>query len=257
MAIAPPHASVPSPESEVRMTNFPHLRDIRPSRLRLSTIQRIQHLFETLDYEALGRIYCEEGGDAFWQDRRDPCRTLGSRLARALKSRLGRGGRSLYVGAGVAELPPMVMEALELKREVHPHNLRQQEVAILNPPCRKLGITFSADTAESAPGIFDHLWLVSVLNDPERFPELSALSYNRADPIRFNPEKFAEEREIVSGLTDSCMKKLRRPALVTTSVEEVCWITDWCHTHQLPFWIEDRTYPTALVGDPICFIHLL
>jgi hypothetical protein len=239
------------------MTNFPHLRDIRPSRLRLSTIQHIQHLFETLDYEALGRIYCDEGGDAFWQDRRDPCRTLGSSLARALKPRLPRGGRSLYVGAGVAELPPLVMETLELEREVHPFNLRQQEVAILNLPCGKLGITFSTDTAESAEGAFDHVWLVSVLNDPERFPELSALSYNRADPIHFNPRKFAEEREIVSGLTDSCLKKLARPALVATSVEEACWITDWCHTHQRHFLIEDRTYPTALVGDPICFIHIL
>jgi hypothetical protein len=239
------------------MTNLPPPQVIRRSRLRSSTTQHIQHLFETLDYESLGRIYCDEGGEAFWQDRQDPCRKFGSALARALKPRLCRSGRSLYVGAGVAELPPLVMEALELEREVHPYNLRQQEVALLNPPCRKLGITFSASTAESAPGIFDHLWLVSVLNDPERFPELSALSYNRADPIRFNPEQFAKEREIVSGLIDSCLKKLRRPALVTTSVEEECWITDWCHTHQLAYLIEDRTYPTALVGDPVCFIHIL
>ena len=37
----------------------------------------------------------------------------------------------------------------------------------------------------------DHLWLVSVLNDPERFPELSVLSYGRANPVTFNAKNLS------------------------------------------------------------------
>ncbi len=76
------------------------------------------------------------------------------------------------------------METLELGREVAACSLREQEVALLNQACQAVAdirFQFTGNDARTAAGTFDHLWIVSVLNDPERFPEFSALS--SAGPI--------------------------------------------------------------------------
>jgi hypothetical protein len=225
-------------------------------RLQSKTIQTIRLLFDRLDYRKLGGIYCYEGGDEFWRAKRGLCNRLGSRIAMVLSRRLGRGGRSLYVGAGVAELPPLIMEMMELGRTVEPYNLRRAEVAALNRACRSIPLTFHAIDAASAKGRFDHLWMVSVLNDPERFPHLSPLCYGRGNPLTLDPLKFDTERRIVRALVARCMGKLARPGLVTTTTEEVIWIAEWCHRHRVPYRVGKRYYLTALVGDPICLIRI-
>lgn len=219
-------------------------------------MQAIRSLFGRLDYTRLGPIYCDEGGEAFWKARRGPCQRLGMQLARALRGRLPAGGCSLYVGGGVAELPLLVMETLELARKVDVYTLRPDEAAILNRACRDLPFRFTAGDARQAAGRYDHLGIVSVLNDPERYPELSALSYGRADPATFNPVRFLRERELVTTLAAACLRRLTRPALVTTTVEEVPWITAWCRANRRPYAIEPVSHPTALVGDPVCFLRL-
>jgi hypothetical protein len=130
------------------------------------------------------------------------------------------------------------------------------EVAVLNRACQSLPVRFKAQDATSAADLFDHLWIVSVLNDPERFPHLSPLSYGQADPVTFDPGRFLKERRTVQSIVNCCMPKLRLPGLVTTSTEEVIWIADWCHRHKIPYRVERKQYPTALVGDPICFIKV-
>jgi hypothetical protein len=117
-------------------------------------------------------------------------------------------------------------------------------------------VRFLAKDAAEAEGQFDHLWIVSVLNDPERFPHLAPLSYGEADPVTFNPTLFQQERRIAQVIVDRCMSKLSLPGLVTTSTEEVVWIADWCHRKKIPYLVERVQYPTALVGDPICFIKI-
>lgn len=216
----------------------------------------IATVFDRLDYQALGPVYCYEGGDEFWQAKRKPCQRLGITVAEALVKKLPRGGRSLYIGAGVAELPPLLAEALDGHRHVEAYNLRRLEVVALNRACRSLPVKFLARDASSAKGTFDHLWIVSVLNDPERFPHLAPLSYGRADPVTFDPMKFQRERRIVQSIVDRCLPKLRLPGLVTTSTEEVVWIAEWCHRKKIPYIVERRQYATALVGDPICFIRM-
>ena len=225
-------------------------------RLSSSTRQALVDVFDRLDYKCLEAIYCYEGGDEFWRKKREPCRRLGTKVAEALLRKLSPSGRSLYVGAGVTELPPLLAEAIELGRQVEPYNLRRTEVAILNRACRGLPIHFLARDAASAQGRFDHIWIVSVLNDPERFPHLSPLSYGQADPVTFDPVGFTKERRIVQSIVDRCMPTLNVPGLVTTSTEEVIWIADWCHRRKIPYRIERQQYPTALVGDPICFIKI-
>ncbi len=229
---------------------------VRPIRLKPKTRRVIAQIFARLDYRKLGPIYCDVGGQAFWRDRREPCRRLGIRLAEVLRLRLAPGGKSLYVGAGVAEIPVLAMEVLELTRQVVPCNLRRGEVDILNRACEHLPVRFLKQEAASTRGRFDHLWIVSVLNDPERFPELSALSYGRADPAKFKPRRFEAERKQVQRLASVCLSKVTRPGLVATSVEEIPWITDWCARRSVRCVVEEKDYPTAIVGDPICFIRI-
>ena len=225
---------------------------------RVSAVSRraIARVFDHLDYAALGKVYCYEGGKDFWRAKREPCRRLGTQIGTALLARLKPGGRSLYVGAGVAELPAMLIESLDLHRSVLPYNLRRREVALLNRACRALPLRFYAADAARASGPFDHLWIVSVLNDPERFPQLAALSYGRAVPVTFDAGVFRQERNIVRVIVNRCLSKLTVPGLVTTSTEEVVWIADWCHRHSIPYLVERTYYPTALVGDPVCFMRI-
>ncbi|OQW30310.1 MAG: hypothetical protein A4E19_10400 [Nitrospira sp. SG-bin1] len=226
------------------------------TRLSGSTRQAIASIFDRLDYKRLESVYCYEGGDEFWRKKREPCRRLGTKVAEVLVQKLPHGGRSLYVGAGVTELPTLIAEVIELEREVAPYNLRRSEVAVLNRACRSLPVKFRAQDASLASGLFDHLWIVSVLNDPERFPHLSPLSYGRADPVTFDPGRFQKERRIVQSIVNRCLPKLRLPGLVTTSTEEAIWIADWCHRHGVPYRVERKQYPTALVGDPICVVRI-
>jgi len=228
----------------------------RAKRISPATHRTVAHVFDELDYRRLASIYCYEGGEAFWKAKRVPCRRLGLRVAEALLSRLPAGGHSLYVGAGVAELPPLLIESLELHRTVYPCNLRRLEVAVLNRACHGLPLRFHATDAANARGTFDHLWIVSVLNDSERYPQLAALSYGRAVPLTFDPAAFAKERKILRLLVDRCLPKLRLPGIVTTSVEEVNWIAEWCHRKHVPYRVERRQFRTALVGDAICFVRV-
>lgn len=225
-------------------------------RLQTKTARLITDIFDRLDYERLSPIYCDEGGGAFWNDRRGPCRTLGVALAELLLNRLQAGGRSLYVGAGVAELPILLMEALDLGRSFDAFNLRAGEVEVLNQACKGLPFRISGNDARSARGTFDHLWIVSVLNDPEQYPEVSALSYGRANPVTFDATAFASQRTNVLALADACLRKLALPALVSTSVEEIPWITEWCERNKIAYVVEEEDHPTAIVEDPICFITL-
>ncbi len=224
--------------------------------LQPATLHAIARLFDTLDYAALGAIYCHEGGDAFWAERREPCRTLGITLAEVLRDRLAPKGRSLYVGAGVAELPMLAMETLDAHRTVEAYNLRADEVSLLNHACAGLPFAFRAKDAREATGLFDHVWIVSVLNDPECFPEVGALSSGRANPVTFDPASFTVERHAALALTAGCLAKMARPGLVTTSVEEIPWVTDWCARQGLACVVEDEDYPTAIVTDPVCVIRI-
>jgi hypothetical protein len=225
-------------------------------RLAATTRRASAAAFRRLDYQALASVYCDEGGAAFWDAMRKPCLELGLDIALALRGHLRSQGRSLYVGAGVAEIPALIMETLELGRVALAYNLRRREVLLLRAACQAPPLDFRAEDASRASGSFDHMWMVSVLNDPEEFPELSRLSYGRADPARFRPSRFAAQRRVVRRLADRCLRRLTLPGLVTTSVEETVWIEEWCQRRGVACRIEDDTYPTAIVGDPVCFMRL-
>ena len=227
-----------------------------PPRLQAATRQAIAEIFERQDYAALGAIYCYDGGDEFWREKRGPCQKLGIAFAEVLLGRLKPGGKSLYVGAGVAEIPMLAMETMELGREVQAYNLREAEVILLNQACKSLPFQYQFGDAGHAEGQFNHLWIVSVLNDPERFPELASLSYGEANPAAFDVAAFTEQRETVLALAYACLDKLVLPGLVTTSVEEIPWVMHWSEARKIPHTVEKEDHPTAIVGDPICLIRI-
>jgi hypothetical protein len=75
-------------------------------------------------------------------------------------------------------------------------------------------------------------------------------------PLTFKPTGFMKERRMLQSLVNRCMAKLRVPGVVTTSVEEVNWIADWCHRHRIRYRVGRQQFRTALVGDPICFMKI-
>ena len=225
--------------------------------LRSATQARLQRLFEVLDYSELGAIYCEEGGDAFWAAHRDPALQLGTQWAEALAARLPRDGRSLYVGAGVAELPALVMETQDLGRQVEIASLQAAECTSLNEALARAeieGIEFVCRDAAAVEGRFDHLSLVSVLTDPELYPVSSAVGYGRLPPVLLDVEAFVAEREGLRRLAQAVLGRVAAPGWVTTSVEEVAWLLDAAPRASVALEPDDETLPTAIVGDPIGFL---
>lgn len=229
-----------------------------------ATVDTITSLFAQLEYGALGDIYCNEGGTAFWDDRRGPALELGLIWAAALGRRLPREGSSLYVGGGVAELPALVMEALDLHRSLRIANLRSAECEILNRSLAGAGladrIRFTAgevsDLLDEDPGKFDHLSLVSVLDDPETYPLVSGVTYGRIPPVLLDMESFCQERDEVRQLVTTLFDAAKAPFLVTTTAEEVPWFLHEAEARNLLVEADDETVETALVGDPIGFLRV-
>lgn len=222
-----------------------------------------RRLFDRLDWSALGAIYCEEGGEAFWDEHREPALELGLRWAEALGPRLRAGGLSLYVGAGVAELPVLLHEVLDLDRRVIAANRRAEECAVLAAGLRAAGLDLPG--LEWAPvdarerlvdGPFDHLALVSALTDPETWPLVSAVTYGRVPPVLLDLEAFARERADVAALVSELGAALDRPATITTTVDEVPWLMAWADSQGLEVDADDELIDTAIVGDPLGFLRV-
>jgi hypothetical protein len=226
------------------------------------TVEMITSLFESLDYGTLGSIYCDEGGEAFWEDRRGPVVESGLAWGAALGRRLSPGGKSLYVGAGVAELPALVTEALDLQRTLRIANLRTTECESLNQSLAASGledrIRFTPGGIEThgGAGPFDHVAVVSVLDDPETWPQVSGVTYGRIPPVLLDVAAFAEERKKVQKLVGDIFDVLSIPCVVTTTVEEVPWFLHEAESRHLQVEADDETVETALVGDPIGFLRV-
>ena len=110
----------------------------------------IRDIFTHLDCKALCKIYCDEGGNVFWNNRKDPCQKLGIKIASHLRENLPRKRCSLYIGAGVAELPMLITENTELVRSVKAYDLRREEMEILNQACTNLSLQFKITNAQRA-----------------------------------------------------------------------------------------------------------
>lgn len=222
--------------------------------------QLTERVLEHLDWAALGEIYFHWGGEQFWNEKAPQVGELGERLARALLPKVKAGGCSLWVGAGVAELPVLLAEVMLRGRDVVATNLRQREVEVLNDALAKVAPDVAlryvaGDAAEVAAGrSFDHLGCVSVFTDPETWPVLSDVAYGRIPPVQVDVERFVAEREQARALAQRLFARLLRPGLLTTSAEEVAWFLECATAAGIDYEAGDELIDTAVVGDPVGFV---
>ena len=234
----------------------------RPRPPAAATRASLERLLEALDYDALGAIYCDSGGAAFWREHRPAVAELGLRWAAEAGCRLSPGGRSLYVGAGVAELPVLLFELLELGRSCTAVNLRAAECAVLNRALAEVGLAdrLQLQPVDAAavlqPGGFDHVAVVNVLDDPETFPQVSAVTYGRAEPWRLDCDAFSAERDRIRRLAAGILEALSRPGWVCTTGEEVPWFLERASQLGVAVRVDDVAVETALVGDLLGFVRV-
>ncbi|HVS18658.1 MAG TPA: hypothetical protein VMT18_08675 [Planctomycetota bacterium] len=220
-----------------------------------------------LDWERLGASYCE--GDArtyFDAERRahvlDTGLALADDVAARLPARPGTNGpaRSLYVGAAVAELAPMLVERLVLAREVRWHLLPGPEFDELARALARVGerlglhlpLPDPRPLETVAPTPCDHLWLVSVLTDPDAFPALHDALYERAGtPEATGRGDPTAEGARAAALVVALLAHAAPGALLTTTTDELPLLRE-----QWP--AGARVEPgriTSLVGDRVAHVR--
>jgi hypothetical protein len=223
-------------------------------------VQVARQVCAHLDWAALGEIYCDWGGDHFWRARRDDLVPAGRALGQQLLRRVPRDGASLWVGAGIGELPVLLGEVLLHDRRVVAANLRARECEVLNAalqaaapgvPLRYL----AEDARTAAPEVrFDHLGCVSAFTDPETWPVLSDVAYGRVAPVQLDVDAFLGEREAARAVAGALFARLVRPAVVTTTAEEVAWFLEAAAAAGAQVDADEEAIATAVVGDPVGFL---
>ena len=224
--------------------------------------KQTRRVFDVVDWRALGELYFHEEGEQRWAERRKLVVELGSQLARRLARQVPKGGASLWVGAGVAELPVLIGEAAVLGRSVVATNLLDEECAVLNAALEDalpgVPVRYEAGSAEVVAGdrMFDHLGCISVFTDPERWPVLSGVSYGRLPPVQVDVEAFTAERDAARALAAAVFARLERPGCITTSAEEVSWFLELCEAQGLAVAASEDLIETVVVGDPVGFLRV-
>jgi hypothetical protein len=186
---------------------------------------------QSVDWKNLESVYCSDDGAGFFSEEAiDAARTSGLLFASDLGEILTHKGRSMYVGAGVAELAPLVFEATMLSRRVTIHGLPGFELEQLKRAMQAVSEVAQVDTIRvtSTPirpaetGEVDHLWFVSVLTDPEAFPALHNRLYDRqGGPLQVAGGHPKAERARAETLVRLALGSLTPKAILTTSDEEL------------------------------------
>lgn len=232
------------------------------SRAWLECEATCQRVLDALDWPVLGEIYFHWGGVDFWQERRPQVLAAGFDLARQLLRRVPSGGSSLWVGAGVAELPVLLAETLIQGRKVRATNLRARECEVLNAALQEVvpaaTVRFEAIDATQVAGCggYDLLGCISVLTDPETWPLLSDVAYGRIAPPQIDVERFVHERDQATALTQALFAGLTRPGWIATTAEEVAWFLEIAGRTEVSCAADDDMVDTAVVGDPVGFLRI-
>ena len=215
-----------------------------------------------LGWELLGRHVCEgDGSDFFSGAAREAVLESGMLLADDLAGALApaSGGCSLYVGAAVAELAPILCERLVLEREVHWHNLPGAESDELNRALALVSKRLALELPRVEVGGFeslparscDHAWLVSVLTDPDCFPALHDRLYERSGAQATRRGELEHEQTRASELLDGVLQRLRPPCVFTTSDEEVDLVRQACLRRGWALALPSMGRISGVVGDVV------
>ncbi|MDF1798761.1 MAG: hypothetical protein P1V81_06265 [Planctomycetota bacterium] len=225
----------------------------------------------TIDWPLLGQTYCDEGGEAFFDaEAREALTDAALHFASDLGDRLGAGS-SLYVGAGVAELAPICFEALVLGRAVTVVTLEGFEPSELNraleSAAAELGLDLprfdvrGIDAVPSEPS-FDHLWLVSVLTDPDAFPALHDSLYERHRPGEDGDGAtgrghLADDKERARELVEACLDRLDLgPAVLATTDEEWQLVGPALRKRRRGIELPEQGRLSPIVGDVVRLVDV-
>lgn len=228
--------------------------------------QALACLDETLDWVALGKAHCHEDGEDFFdEEQREAIQDAGLHFAGDLGERLGPKGRSLYVGAGVAELVPMLFEALVLHRDVRALCLPGDIADLLNKGLqaaraetgRKLPVLATSPWKSEDHRPIDHLWMVSVLTDPEAFPALHDRLYKRrGSELATRKSSMSKDRPKATALIERAVKTLQTPAWLSTTDEELELIGPVLRDRGIKLDAPDLARLSAIVGDSVRLCRL-
>ena len=216
-----------------------------------------------LDWQRLGASYCEgPAEDFFTQERRERLLEVGLALGSEVERALPDHGpqRSLYVGAAVAELAPILMEHVVLGRTVlwlnRPGDELDELVRAITAVGARLGLELpspsTAELSELPLEPCDHLWLVSVLTDPDAFPALHDALYERAGtPLATGRGDLAAERTHAERLVVQLLERAAPSAVLTTTDEELEIVAPLAAARALDLALPARCQLSALAGDAV------
>ena len=219
--------------------------------------------FEAIDWPSLGEEYCESGGDEFFTEEAvEALQDAGLLIASDLEDVLfkTKSKNSLYVGIGVAEVVPILFETILLERKVH-------AVTLPGPEQEQLQKAFKAakkrcpfplpqiDTRPLAPSDkpeCSHLWLASVITDPEAFPALHDQLYKRQGTRQATGRgNIHKERKRAHALFATAISWLKTPAVITTSQEELPILEKALGSLAITLKVPEKGRLSPIVGDPL------
>jgi len=188
-------------------------------------------LYGELDWELLGRSACEGDGSDFYDAAlRERILDTGMRFAEDIGRALREApGRSLYLGAEIAELPVILAERLVLGRRVEWLNIECAPTTELVRAIRAVGARVGLELPvpratgldEIEPGSCDHLWMVSVLTDPDSFPALHDALYERkVGPLATGRGSLLDDRRRADALVEALLDRAASDCVLSTSDEE-------------------------------------
>jgi len=225
-------------------------------------------LVAELNWPLLGQTYCDGDGSTFFDEvLLDQVLDTGLELVDSLAAALPRRGaaRSVYVGAAVAELPLLLAETLVLDREVHWLNLPGPEVNELRRGLQvvstKLGVHLPQPATHGLMRVpdasCDHLWLASVLTDPEAFPSLHDRLYERAgSALATGRGDTNDDLARAEQLVREWLAKAVQPALLSTTDEELELIVPIARTMNLQLQVPTTGTLSAVVGDTLRHVRV-
>lgn len=224
-------------------------------------------LVEELDWERLGRTYCEGDGSTFFDEEKvegvlETGLGLVDELVNALPPK--GSGRSLYLGAAVAELPLILAEKLVLGRAVLWLNLAGDEVDELTRALHVVGAKLGLDLplpstqplSNYADASCDHLWMASVLTDPDVFPALHDELYGRAGtPMGTGRGDLESERGRAEALSRELLAKAAETGVISTTDEELTLLRKLAREAGLDLRVPRDGIESAIVGDVVRFVR--
>lgn len=184
-----------------------------------------------LDWELLGRSYCEGDGSEFFDAAlREKILDTGLRFAEDIAGALGDArGRSLYFGAEIAELPLILAEHLVMGRRIEWLNIECAQTTELVRAIQAVSARLSVELpfpsrralADIEPASCDHLWMVSVLTDPDSFPALHDALYERSTgPLATGRGSLEDDQRRANLLTEALLDRAAPHCVLSTTDEE-------------------------------------